>query len=299
MRPVTILGEEPARQDERGVTGFLTRYRLADTMGHYQERPLARPAFRLCILSLTLLLLLVFVTPPRSASAEAYFEDGYLGLTQDELRAKLGPPKSVRDRKSALRVFNYYDFSDWENYYKKLMAPQNGEDVYTYTREGVNIRYSFSYVIDPNDTSDNPTLHVSLIDIEFTPSVPIEKIPMLVPEFHPAQVATSPAFRSNIWVLLFKGSPSADARMIVRQPNKDSLDWTLAFQIFSLQGLPDFLTLQTPVDRMEVSAQSVQLVRERQRLTHEPIMNPFSREFALRPPPPPKLKKVPVPQYAE
>lgn len=251
------------------------------------------------VIGTTLCVLFGFVDTSPSVLAEPYFEDGYLGLTQDELRAKLGPPKSVRDRKSALRVFNYYAFNDWENYYKKLIAPQNGEDVYTYTRHGVSVRYSFSYVIDPNDTSDNPTLKVSLVDIEFTPSVPIEKIPALVPEFHPEQSPTSPAFRSNIWVLLFKGSPSADARAIVRQPNKDSLDWTLAFQIFSLQGLPDFLTLQTLVDRMEISAQSVQLVRERQRLTHEPIMNPFSQEFALRPPPPPKTKRVPVPQYAE
>lgn len=257
-----------------------------------------RPSL-LLVLSATLLVLLGIATVPRSAFADAFFDDGYLGLTQEELRAKLGPPKSVRDRKSALRVFNYYAFNDWENYYKKLIAPQNGEDVYTYTRNGINVRYSFSYVIDPNDTSDNPTLHVSLVDIEFTPSVPIEKISALVPEFHPEQAATSPAFRSNIWVLLFKGSPSPDARTIVRQPNKDSLDWTLAYQIFSLQGLPDYLTLQTPIDRMEVSAQSVQLVRERQRLTHEPIMNPFSREFALRPPPASKAKKVPVPQYAD
>ena len=254
---------------------------------------------RLVVLTAALSLLLGFAAASDRAFAEAYFEDGYLGLTQDELRAKLGPPKSVRDRKAALRVFNYYAFNDWENYYKKLIAPQNGEDVYTYTRHGVNVRYSFSYVIDPNDTSDNQTLHVSLVDIEFSPSVPIEKIPLLVPEFDPEQAANAPAFRSNIWVLLFKRSPSPDARAIVRQPNKDSLDWTLAFQIFSLQGLPDYLTLQTPVDRMEVSAQSAQLVRERQRLTHEPIMNPFSREFALRPPPPSKAKKVPVPQYAE
>src|SRR5688500_18308889 len=268
-------------------------------MGHYQERPLAPRVSLLLVLSITLVLLFGFVTPSRSAFGEPYFEDGYLGLTQDELRAKLGPPKSVRDRKSALRVFNYYAFNDWESYYKKLIAPQNGEDVYTYTRDGVNVRYSFSYVIDPNDTSDNPTLKVSLVDIEFMPSVPIEKIPTLVPEFHPEQAATSPAFRSNIWVLLFKGSPSADARMIVRQPNKDSSAWTLAFEIFSLQGVPDLLSWQPRVDRMEVSAPSVQLVRERQRLTHEPIMNPFSREFALRPPPPPKTKKVPVPQYAE
>ena len=205
----------------------------------------------------------------------------------------------MRDRKSALRVFNYYSFSDWEQYYKKLVAPQNGEDVYNFTRDGFNVRYSFSYVIDPNDSSDNPTLHVSLADIEFTPSVPIEKIPALVPEFHPPNAATSPTFRSNIWLLLFKGTPSADARAIVRQPNKESLEWTLAFQIFSLQGLPEYLTLQTPIDRMEVGAQSVQLVRERQRLTHEPTLNPYSQEFARRLPPPSKIKKVPVPQYSE
>jgi hypothetical protein len=120
-----------------------------------------------------------------------------------------------------------------------------------------------------------------------------------VPEFHPPNAATSPTFRSNIWLLLFKGTPSADARAIVRQPNKESLEWTLAFQMFSLQGLPEYLTLQTPIDRMEVGAQSVQLVRERQRLTHEPTLNPYSQEFARRLPPPSKIKKVPVPQYSE
>jgi hypothetical protein len=232
-------------------------------------------------------------------SAEPYFEDGYLGLTQSELRDKLGPPHMVRDRKSALRVFNYYPFKDWETYYKKLIAPQNGEDVYVYKRDGVDVRYSFGYVPDPNDTSESPTLYVRLVDIEFSPSMPIERIPALVPEFKPPASPTAPTFRSNIWLLVFKGSPSSEARMIVRERTKDDLDWTLAFQLFSLQGLPEFLTLQAPIDRMEVSAQSVQMVKERQRLTHEPILNPFSREFALRPPPPPKTKKIPVPQYAD
>lgn len=248
---------------------------------------------------LCLSFLLVFVIMSPSALAGAFFEDGYLGLIQTELREKLGPPQAVRDRKSALRVFKYYSFADWENYFKKLIAPQNGEDVYTFKRDGVDVRYSFSYIIDPDDTSDSPRLYVSLVDIEFTPSVPIEKLPALVPEFRPPQAPNAPAFRSNIWLLLFKGSPSADARTIVRERTKESLDWTLAFQMFSLQGLPEYLTLQTPIDRMEITAQSVQLVRERQRLTHEPIMNPFSKEFALRPPPPPKTKKIPVPQYAD
>ncbi|MGH7206548.1 MAG: hypothetical protein ACREI2_10115 [Nitrospiraceae bacterium] len=223
-----------------------------------------------------------------------------MGLTQSELREKLGPPHAVRDRKAALRVFNYYSFSDWENYFKKLISPQNGEDVYKYTREGIEVRYSFSYVPDPKDDSDSPTLYVKLVDIEFSPSIPMERIAALVPEFRPSAEPSVPSFRSNIWVLLFKGPSVAEARFIVRERGKERLDWSLAFQIFALQGLPEFLTLQSRIDRMEISAQSIQLVKERQRLTHEPILNPFSKEFANQPaPPPPPTKKIPVPKYAD
>ena len=70
--------------------------------------------------------------------------------------------------------------------------------------------------------------------------------------------------------------------------------------MFSLNGIPDYLSLKTPIDRMEISAQSLQLVRTRQRLTHEPIMNPYSKEFAELPPPPKaKPKPIPVPEYAD
>src|SRR3989442_9825129 len=48
-----------------------------------------------------------WIVSPAAALAEAFFSDGYLGLTQEELRAKLGaPPGSApgshpkRDRKS-------------------------------------------------------------------------------------------------------------------------------------------------------------------------------------------------------
>ena len=90
---------------------------------------------------------------PSPAFAEPYFEDGYLGLTQAELHQQLGMPQAVRDRKSALRVFTYYAITDWEKYFRKLVSPENGEDVYTVTREGIEIRYSFSYTFDPNDES--------------------------------------------------------------------------------------------------------------------------------------------------
>ena len=237
---------------------------------------------------------------PASAFGSAYFEDGYLGLTQEELRAKLGPPHAVRDRKAALRAFNYYSFEDWDTYFSKLISPKNGEDVYFYTRDGVEVQYSFGYVPDLNDSSDYPTLYVHLVDIEFSPEVPIARVGSLVPEFNPSPAPETPAFRSNIWVLVFKGPPSPHARFIVRERGKEKLDWSLAFQMFSLAGLPDFLTLDAPVNRMEISAQSLQVVRQRQRQTHEPILNPFSEEFAKRPPPPPSpLKKIPVPRYED
>ena len=83
----------------------------------------------------SLLLLLLSTTgiwlQPSAVLAAPYFEDGYLGLTQTELHQKLGMPQAVRDRKSALRVFTYYAITDWEKYFRKLVSPENGEDVYT------------------------------------------------------------------------------------------------------------------------------------------------------------------------
>ncbi len=252
------------------------------------------------VLRAALFSLFVTMLLPSLTWAEAYFEDGYLGLTQDELRKKLGPPEAVRDRKSALRVFNYYSLKDWNEYFSKLISPQNGEDVYYFEREGIEIRYSFGYVPDLDDPSDYPTLSVSSVDVEFSPRVPIEKIPDLVPEFRPSDNPSAPAFRSNIWLLMLKGPPSPQARFIVRERGKEKLDWYLAFQMYSLQGIPDFFKIDTLIDRMEINAQSLQVVQERQRQTHEPMLNPFSREFARRPPPPPSpLKTIPVPQYAD
>jgi len=242
-----------------------------------------------------------FFLAPASLPAAPYFEDGFLGLTQAELHKKMGMPQAVRDRKSALRVFSYYAITDWDKYYRKLVSPENGEDVYTFKRNGIDVRYSFSYAIDPNDLRENRPLFVRLVDIEFSPAVPISQVPSLVPEFQPSQDPSSPSFRSNIWVLLFKGEPSPQARFIIRQAGKESLDWTLAYQLFSLQGLPDPLTTKSLVDRMEISTQSIDLVKRRQKHTHEPIMNPYSPEFSQQqtPPKPAKVKKIPVPKYAD
>lgn len=268
----------------------------------WREALLLRPSPSINSLPIFLLVFVVCAwSAPFSLIAAPYFEDGFLGLTQQELHEKLGKPQAVRDRKSALRVFTYYSMADWEKYFRKMVSPENGEDVYTFKREGIDIRYSFSYAVDPSDQNDNRTLFVRLVDIEFAPPVPLGQVPSLVPEFKPSEDPSTPAFRSNIWVLLFKGTPSAEARFIVKEKGKDSLSWSLAYQLFSLQGLPDPLTTKAPVDRIEISTQSVDLVKQRQRLTHDPILNPYSKEFAQQQlvPQPPKTKKIPVPSYAD
>ena len=253
------------------------------------------------ITSVILLLCVVFVPVSSSpSSASPYFEDGFLGLSQKELHEQLGLPQAVRDHKSALRVFTYYPITDWSKYFSKLVSPENGEDVYIFKREGIDIRYSFSYAVDPNDHNENRLLTVRLVDIEFSPAVPISRLPGLIPEFHPSTEPTNPAFRSNIWVLLFKGPPSSDARFIVREHGKEQLDWTLCYQLFSMQGLPDRLTIDALIDRVEIGTQSLQLVTLRQRHTHEPIPNPYSRQFGKQSAAPkPSSKSIPVPKYAE
>ncbi len=254
-------------------------------------------------LSITLAAVLSIPVPvngiPYSAAAP-YFEDGFLGLTQQELHDKLGLPQAVRDRKSALRVFTYYPITDWAAYFSKVVSPENGEDVYTFKRNGTEVRYSFSYTVDPNDRDENRPLFVRLVDIELIPAIPMSQLPSLIPEFRPSTDPASPAFRSNIWILLFKGTPSPDARFIIHERGKETLDWTLSYQLFSLQGLPEQLTTRALIDRVEISTQSLQLVRERQRHTHEPILNPYSNEFVKQSPAPrSKAKPIPVPQYAE
>ncbi len=81
------------------------------------------------------------------------------------------------------------------------MAPENGEEVYTFKRDGIDVRYSFSYAVDPSDQPASPT------------------------------------FPSSILVLLFKGTPSLTARFIIKEKGKDQLDWTLTSNVF-VTGTP-------------------------------------------------------------
>ncbi|MCZ6800476.1 MAG: hypothetical protein O7F12_08320 [Nitrospirae bacterium] len=249
-----------------------------------------------------LVLILVFSVTLLGSTAwgEPFFEDGYLGLTQDEIRAQLGIPHAVRSRMAALRVFHYYSFKDWQKYFRQLVSPEFGEDVYTYEREGIQVRYSFHFHPDLQEQIDFPTLYVSRVEVEFTPAVTIERIPLLVKEFIPSRESDAPAFRSNLWLLLFLGLPSPQAELIVKERDKEKWKWSLAVQLFSLKGLDNYLSPQTQIDRLEFSTQSLSLVRTNQRLTHEPTLNPYSPEFSIRPSSPPQLKKnIPLPQYED
>jgi len=240
------------------------------------------------------------LTYPNISVAKPYFEDGFLGLTQDELRTQLGTPMAIRSRKAALRVFSYYTFADWKKYFKNLVSPENGEDVYTYTRNGVQVRYAFTYIPDLTEGREFPTLYVRRCEIEFSPAVSLEIIPSLVPEFLPSSNPSAPAFRSNLWVLVFKGPPSPEASLIVKERGKEKLPWSLAYQMFAVKGIPNDLSVTTPIDRLEITTQSLQLVEHQQRLTHEPITNPFSPDFQNpQPIQTPKTKSIPRPEYAD
>ncbi len=253
------------------------------------------------LFSLGILIILgIFAHSPSVSLANPYFDDGLLGLTQEELRTQRGTPMAVRSRKAALRIFSYYTYADWQKYFKNLVSPENGEDVYTYTRNGIQVRYSFTYIPDLNEGKDFPTLYVQRCEIEFSPAVSLETIQSLVPEFLPPSAQSAPAFRSNLWVLVFKGPPSPEASFISKERDREKLSWSLAYQMFAVNGIPDDFSVETPIDRLEIGTQSLQLVQRRQRLTHEPITNPFSVGFKQQPSvTAPTVKSIPRPHYEE
>src|SRR2546429_6895851 len=95
-----------------------------------------------------------WIVSPAAALAEAFFSDGYLGLTQEELRAKLGLPQKIRDKSAALRVYKYYAYNEWENVLTDQIPGAIREDDYLYVRNKTHMRYSFQSAYDENPTSD-------------------------------------------------------------------------------------------------------------------------------------------------
>ncbi len=101
---------------------------------------------------------LVGFIAPSPVRAEALFGTGYIGMTQSELRAKLGPPHKVRTRMAAQRVYTYHPLAEWDNVLRDQMSSASGEDVYQFVRDRVDVRYSFHYVEERVPNSDTPEL---------------------------------------------------------------------------------------------------------------------------------------------
>lgn len=269
----------------------------------------------------TALLLLVWfiawAVSPSSALAAAFFTDGYLGLTQEELRAKLGKPHKIRNLSAALRVYKYYSFEEWEGVIKEQMPDVIGEDVYLYVRNKTNVRYSFQYAAESKPGSDARTLTVKLVEVEFlspdpltgavegpvaTPAaVLLKDLPQLVPEFKPSTQDEAPTYRSNVFVLLIQNETSKEARRLIKDRQRDDYDWSLSYRLYTytVEGFPAHLTLNATVNRIEFGIDSVQLIKDHNKLTHEAILNPYSAKAAALPPPSaPAKKKIPTPRYA-
>jgi hypothetical protein len=257
---------------------------------------------------------LLYLTVAPIAWADALFQDGFLGLTQSELRAKLGQPQKVRTRMAAQRIYNYHPLETWENVLKDQMSGTLGEDVYVFTREGVKVRYSFQYLEEFKRNSDTPTLLVSLVEIEFlnpdAPQasevpvavpfpVPISKLESLIPEFKPSQSENAPTFRSNLFIILMQEPPSPIARRLSKERSKEDYEWSLSYRLYNPDGFQPRIRLSDTITRMEFAVDSSEFMREHQKITHETFLNPFSDKAKNLPPPPEAVKKgVPKPRYA-
>jgi len=256
-----------------------------------------------------------WIISPAAALSEAFFSDGYLGLTQEELRAKVGPPYKIRVIGAALRVYKYYSFDEWENVLKDQIIGAIAEDVYLYVRDKTHVRYSFQYAKEENPNSDTPTLIVKLVDIEFLSpdpltgsvegpvavplAVPLKDVPKLIPEFKPSPADDAPTYRSNLFIIMLQNETSKAALRLVKERNKEDYAWSLSYRLYAAEPFPPHITLNEKVSRVEIAVDSLQLIKDHYRLTHEAMVNPFSAKAATLPPPPePPQKKIPRPRYA-
>jgi hypothetical protein len=260
---------------------------------------------------------LAVIIAPSASYAGAFFSDGYLGLTREELHAKLGKPHKVRDPSAALRVYKYFSFEEWEGVVKEQLPDVIGEDVYLYVRDKTHVRYSFQYAAESKPGSDARTLIVKLVEVEFLspdpltgsvegpvamPSaVSLANLPKLVPEFKPSTLDDAPTYRSNVFVLLIQNEASKEARRLIKDRHRDDYAWSLSYRLYTytVEGFPPSLTLNANVNRVEFAVDSVQLIKDHNKLTHEAILNPYSAKAASLPPPAePAKKKIPKPRYA-
>lgn len=252
---------------------------------------------------------------PPPASAGALFKDGFLGLTQTELRAKLGPPHRIRIRVGAQRVFSYYSLAAWETDLKDAMTGSLAEDIYIFTRDKIPVRYSFQFMEENKANADIPTLVVNLVDVEFlTPDpqtgaietpvtvpygVPLGEVQKLVPEFQPSVADDAPAYRSNLFIILVQDQVAKEANRLVKERVKADYDWSLSYRLYTTEGFSSRISLSEPVNRIEFAIDSSRFIKDHSRLTHDVVINPFSAKAASLPPLPEQVKKkIPTPRYA-
>jgi hypothetical protein len=252
---------------------------------------------------------------PPAASAGALFKDGFLGLTQAELHAKLGPPHRIRIRMGAQRVFGYHSLEAWETDLKETMTGSLAEDVYIFTRDKIPVRYSFQFMEEHKPNADAPTLIVNLVDVEFlTPDpqtgaienpvtipygVPIKDLSKLVPEFQPSFADDAPAHRSNLFIILVQDQVVKEGRRLVKERVKADYDWALSYHLYTTEEFPSRISLTDMVNRIEFAVDSLGFIKDHYTLTHDLVVNPFSAKAASIPPSPEQAKKkIPKPRYA-
>src|SRR5207247_9132402 len=98
---------------------------------------------------------------------------------------------------------------------------------------------------------------------------------------------------------LLTNETSQEALRLVKERNKADYAWGLSYRLYATEPFPPRITLSENVSRVEIAVDSLQLINDHHKLTHETMLNPFSSKAASLPPPtePPK-KKIPLPRYA-
>src|SRR5438132_3812202 len=98
---------------------------------------------------------------------------------------------------------------------------------------------------------------------------------------------------------MLQNETSKAALRLVKERNKEEYAWSLSYRLYAAEPFPPRITLNEKVSRVEIAVDSLQLIKDHYRLTHEAMVNPFSAKAAALPPPPqPPQKKNPPPRFA-
>src|SRR2546426_8090954 len=109
----------------------------------------------------------------------------------------------------------------------------------------------------------------------------------------------APTYRSNLFIIMLQNETSKEALRLVKQRNKEDYAWSLSYRLYTADPFPPRITLNENVNRVEIAVDSLQLIKDHHKLTHEAMINPFSSKAASLPPlAEPTKKRIPLPRYA-